>query len=124
MDVVGRKCFLILGYLLYVPAMLLFVTADFYLALLAFFFYGLGNMLQVNSYQILLGDLIPRGLRGTVTGCIQFFMYLFQALLQLLIGFLYAFVSPQLPFLLLAAAAVPFAMLVVFKVSEPSVKEV
>jgi len=124
MDVVGRKRFLILGYLLYVPAMLLFVTADFYLALLAFFFYGLGNMLQVNSYQILLGDLIPRGLRGTVTGCIQFFMYLFQALLQLLIGFLYAFVSPQLPFLLLAAAAVPFAMLVVFKVSEPSVKEV
>jgi MFS family permease len=124
MDVVGRKRFLILGYLLYVPAMLLFVTADFYLALLAFFFYGLGNMLQVNSYQILLGDLIPRGLRGTVTGCIQFFMYLFQAFLQLLIGFLYAFVSPQLPFLLLAAGAVPLCLLVVYKVSEPSVKEV
>jgi MFS family permease len=109
---------------LYVPAMLLFVTADFYMALLAFFFYGLGNMLQMNSYQVMLGDLIPRRLRGTAAGCIQFFMYLIQALLQLLIGFLYAYVSPQLPFLLLAAVAVPLALLVVYKVSEPSVKEI
>jgi MFS family permease len=123
MDVVGRKRYLILGYLLYVPGMLLFVTADFYFALLAFFFYGLGNMLQMNGYQILLGDLIPRGLRGTVTGCMQFFMYLAQAFLQILIGFLYAFVSPQLPFLLLAVVAVPLALLIVYKVSEPSVKE-
>lgn len=124
MDVVGRKRFLILGYLLYVPAMILFVVADFYLSLLAFFFYGFGNMLQVNIYQVLLGDLVPRGLRGTVVGCVSFFMYLAQAFLQLLIGFLYAFVSPQLPFLLLAAIAVPLALLVVYKVSEPSVKEV
>jgi len=92
--------------------------------LLAFFLYGLGNMLQLNSYQVMFGDMIPRGMRGTVVGSVQFFMYLAQALLMLLSGFLYAFVSPQLPFLLLAALAVPFAMLVVFKVSEPAVKEV
>jgi DHA1 family tetracycline resistance protein-like MFS transporter len=124
MDRVGRKRFLILGYLLFVPGMFLFVTADFNMMLLAFFFYGLGNLLQLTSYQVMLGDLIPRGLRGTAIGCVQFFMYLVQGLLQLLIGFLYAFVSPQLPFLLLAVAALPFALLVVFKVSEPDVKEV
>jgi DHA1 family multidrug resistance protein-like MFS transporter len=124
MDVSGRKRFLILGYLLYVPGMILFVNADFNILLLAFFFYGLGNMLQLNSYQVLMGDMIPRNLRGTANGCIQFFMYLSQAFLQILVGFLYAFVSPQLPFLLLAVAAVPFAMLVAFKVSEPTVKEV
>jgi MFS family permease len=124
MDSVGRKRFLILGYLLFVPGMFLFVTADFNMMLLAFFFYGLGNLLQLTSYQVMLGDLIPRGLRGTAIGCVQFFMYLVQALLQLLIGFLYAFVSPQMPFLLLAVAALPFALLVVFKVSEPDVKEV
>jgi len=123
MDVVGRKRFLILGYLLYIPAMLLFVIANYYLALLAFFFYGLGNMLQANSYQVLLGDLVPRRLRGTVTGCMQFFMYVVQAFLQLLVGFLYVYVSPQLPFLLLAAAAVPLCLLVVYRVSEPTVKE-
>jgi DHA1 family multidrug resistance protein-like MFS transporter len=124
MDVVGRKRFLVLGYLLLVPGMLLFLSADFNMLLLAFFLYGLGNMLQLNSYQVMMGDMIPRGLRGTAAGCVQFFMYLSQALLMVLSGFLYAFVSPQLPFLLLAASAVPFALLVVFKVSEPSVKEV
>lgn len=124
MDVMGRKRFLILGYLLYVPGMILFVTADFNMLLLAFFFYGLGNMLQLNSYQAMMGDMIPRSLRGTAVGCIHFFMYFSQALLQVLCGFLYAFVSPQLPFLLLAVAAVPFAMLIMFEVSEPVVKEV
>ncbi len=124
MDVLGRKRFLIIGYLLYIPGMILFINADFNMLLLAFFFYGLGNMLQLNSYQVLMGDMIPRNLRGTATGCIQFFMYLSQAFLQVLVGFLYAFVSPQLPFLLLAAVAVPFAVLVALKVFEPSVKEI
>ena len=124
MDVFGRKRFLILGYLLYIPGMLLFVNADFNTLLLAFFFYGLGNILQLNSYQVLMGDMIPRNLRGTANGCIQFFMYLTQAFFQILVGFLYAFVSPQLPFLLLAVAAVPFAFLVALKIVEPDVKEV
>jgi len=124
MDIFGRKRFLILGYLLYIPSMILFVNADFNMLLLAFFFYGLGNMLQLNSYQVLMGDMIPRNLRGTATGCIQFFMYLSQGLLQVLVGFLYAFVSPQLPFLLLAVVAVPFSMLVLWKVFEPTVREI
>jgi MFS family permease len=124
MDVVGRKRFLILGYLLLVPGMLLFVNADFNMLLLAFFLYGLGNMLQLNSYQVMMGDMIPRSLRGTVNGCVQFFMYLAQGLLLVLCGFLYVFISPQLPFLLLAVVAVPFSLLVLYKVSEPAVKEV
>jgi MFS family permease len=123
MDVVGRKRYLILGYLLYIPGMLLFLNADFYMLLLSFFFFGLGNMLQGNSFQILIGDLVPRGLRGTVTGCMQFFIYVTQAFLQVLIGFIYAFVSPQLPFLLLAVTAAPLALVIAYKVSEPSVKE-
>jgi MFS family permease len=124
MDVAGRKRFLVLGYLLYIPAMLLFVVADFYLLLVAFFLFGLGNMLRVNSSQVLLGDLIPRDLRGKAVGFLQFFLYLTQAFVYLLIGFLYSFVAPWLPFVLLAAAAVPFGLLVVFKISEPQVKEV
>jgi len=124
MDVMGRKRFLILGYLLYVPGMLLFVNADFNMLLLAFFFFGLGNLLQLNSYQVLMGDLVSRGLRGTVTGCMQFFMFIMQAILQIVVGLLYAFVSPSLPFLMLAAAAIPLSIFVFWKVYEPSVKEV
>jgi DHA1 family multidrug resistance protein-like MFS transporter len=123
MDVKGRKIFLILGYLLYAPGMLLFVNADFNMLLLAFFLYGLGNTLQLNSYQVLMGDMIPKNLRGTANGCIHFFMYIVQAVCQVIIGFLYAFVSPQLPFLLLAASVLPFAVIIAFKVSEPEVKE-
>ena len=123
MDVMGRKRFLILGYLLYVPGMLLFVYSDFYLMLLAFFFFGLGNLFQLNSYQVLMGDLVPRNLRGTVTGCLQFFMFILQAGLQVLVGALYALVYPQLPFLLLAATAIPLSLFVFWKVHEPTIRE-
>ncbi|MCW3996478.1 MAG: MFS transporter [Candidatus Bathyarchaeota archaeon] len=123
MDVFGRKRFLILGYLLYAPGMLLFVFADFYMMLAAFFLFGLGNLLQLNSYQVLMGDLVPRNLRGTVTGCLQFFMFIMQAAFQIIVGAIYAFVSPQVPFLLLAASAIPLFVFVLWKVHEPSIKE-
>jgi MFS family permease len=123
MDVIGRKRFLILGYLLYVPGMLLFIHANFDTLLLAFFFFGLGNLLQLNSYQVLMGDLIPRNIRGTAFGSLQFFMYIVQAVFQVLVGVLYAFVSPQLPFLLLAASAIPLSIFVFWRVYEPSIKE-
>ena len=71
-----------------------------------------------------MGDLVPRGLRGTVTGCMQFFMFIMQAILQIVVGLLYAFISPSLPFLLLAVAAIPISIFVFWKVYEPSVKEV
>lgn len=124
MDTMGRKRFLIFGYLLYIPAMLLFVVADFYILLVAFFLFGLGNMLRVNSSQVLLGDLIPRELRGKAIGFLHFFLYLTQALIYLLAGFLYSYVSPQLPFLLLAAISLPLALIVFFKISEPKIKQV
>ncbi len=123
MDTLGRKRFLILGYLLYVPGMLLFINANFDMLLLAFFFFGLGNLLQLNSYQVLMGDLIPRNIRGTAIGSLQFFMYLTQAVFLILVGALYAFVSPQLPFLLLAASAIPLSIFIFWKVYEPSIKE-
>jgi MFS family permease len=124
MDMAGRKRFLILGYILYIPAMLLFAVSDFYLLLISFFLFGLGNMLRVNASQALLGDLVPRDLRGKAVGFLQFFLYLAQAVAYLIIGALYAYVAPWLPFVLLAVAAVPIGMLVVFKISEPEIKEI
>jgi MFS family permease len=124
MDVTGRKRFLVLGYLMYVPAMLLFVFANFYLLLASFFLLGLGNMLRSNSAQVLLGDLVPREHRGKAVGCLQFFMYFTQALVYLFVGFLYAYVAPWLPFVLFAAMAVPLGLLVAFKINEAKVKEI
>ena len=122
MDALGRKRLLIQGYLLYIPGLLLFINADFNMLLLAFFFFGLGNLLQLNSYQVLMGDLVPRTLRGTVTGCLQF-MFLMQAILQVVIGIVYVYVSPQLPFLLLAATMLPLSLFVLWRVHEPKVRE-
>ncbi len=124
MDVGGRKRYLVLGYVMYVPAMLLFVFANFYLLLLSFFLFGLGNILRSNSAQVILGDLVPREHRGKAVGCLQFFMYLIQAFVYLLVGFLYAYVAPWLPFVLFAVVSVPLCLVVVFKISEPKVKEI
>ncbi len=125
MDQKGRKGILVLGYLLYIPSMVIFVfAANFYVLLLALCLFGLGNMLRVNSSQVLLGDLIPRELRGKAVGFLQFFLYLAVAFAYLLAGFLFSYVAPWLPFVVLAAAAVPFGLIVVFKISDPAVKEV
>jgi len=124
MDKSGRKSILVFGFLLYVPAMLLFLNADFNTLLISFFFFGFGQTLHFASYHSLLGDLTPRDLRGKVVGCSQFFLYITVAVVQLVAGALYTYVSPQLPFLLLAFLAIPFSLLVFFKVSEPKVKEI
>lgn len=124
MDVAGRKRFLILGFILYIPAMIIFVNASFSMLLLAFFLFGLGQMLQGTSYNSLVGDLTPKELRGKVVGCGQFFMYLSQAFAQLVVGALYAYVSPLTPFLLLAVGAIPLSVIVAVKVFEPVIKEV
>jgi MFS transporter, DHA1 family, tetracycline resistance protein len=124
MDSAGRKRFLLLGYALYIPAMLLFVVANFYLLLVAFFLLGLGNMLRANSAQVMLGDLVPREHRGKAVGSLQFCMYLTQAFVYLIVGFLYSYVAPWLPFVLLAASAVPMAVIVLLKIPEPKTKEI
>jgi MFS family permease len=124
MDASGRKRFLILGFLLYPLAMLVFVNATFPMLLVSFFFFGLAQTLQWTSYNSLLGDLTPRELRGKVIGCSQFFMYMSQAFAQLVAGGLYAYVSPQAPFVLLAVGAVPVAAIAFLRVSEGGAREV
>jgi hypothetical protein len=70
-----------------------------------------------------MGDLVPRNLRGTATGCLQFFMFLVQAILQVVVGVIYVYVSSQLPFLLLAATMLPLSLFVFWRVHEPKVRE-
>jgi MFS family permease len=124
MDAVGRRRYLIIGSVLYTPAMLIFINANFFTLLIAFFFFGLAQMLQGTSYNSLLGDLTPRELRGKVIGCSQFFMYLSQALMQLLAAALYVYISPQAPFILLGIGAIPLSIVAFLKIFENSAKEV
>jgi MFS family permease len=124
MDVAGRKRFYLLSFLLYLPAMLIFLKANFALLLVSFFLFGLGQMLQNTSYNSILGDLTPRDLRGKVIGCGQFFMYIGQACAQLLVAALYTYVAPELPFIMLAAAVIPLSTIAFLKIHEPSTGQV
>ena len=124
MDKIGRKNYVIVSYLCYIPALILFVFGNYYVLILAFSFFGLGQVLQSSSYQALLGDLTPRELRGRVVGCSQFFGYLAQAFTQLLIGLLFSYVWRPLPFLMLASSAVPLALIVRYKVFEEDKKQI
>jgi MFS family permease len=123
MDTAGRKNYVIASYLCYIPAMILFVFGDFYVLILAFFFFGLGQVLQSSSYQSLLGDLTPRELRGRVVGCSQFFGYIAQAFTQILIGLLFSYVWRPLPFLILATSAIPLTLIVHYRVFEEDKKQ-
>jgi hypothetical protein len=46
-----------------------------------------------------------------------------QTVLQIVVGLLYAFVSPSLPFLLLPAPAIPLSIFVYWKVYEQALKK-
>lgn len=124
MDATGRKRYYLLSFLLYVPAMLIFLRANFGLLLVTFFLFGLAQVLQATSYNSLVGDLTPRELRGTVIGCGQFFMYIGQAFTQLLVAALYTYVAPELPFILLAAAAIPLSVIAFLKIHEPTTRQI
>jgi MFS family permease len=124
MDKVGRKNYVIASFLCYVPAMVLFVFGNFYVLVLAFFLFGLGQVLQSSSYAALLGDLTPRELRGRVVGCSQFFGYIAQAFGQLVIGLLFSYVWRPLPFLMLAASVIPLTLIVQYKVFEEDKKQI
>jgi MFS family permease len=124
MDATGRKRYYLLSFLLYVPAMLIFLRANFGLLLVTFFLFGLAQMLQQTSFNSILGDLTPRELRGKVIGCGQFFMYIGQAFTQLLVAALYTYVAPELPFILLAFATIPLSTIAFLKVHEPTTRQV
>ena len=122
-DVFGRKKPLVMIHLLSMLAMPFFIYGDFAKLIVFFLLSGIGNSMFV-AYQSLEADLVPREYRGKVIGFTQFFTYISASIGQLLGGFLYEKVSPQMPFLLLLASTVPGAILTILLVHEPKKKEV
>jgi len=86
-------------------------------------FFGASNSLFAAAYQALEADLVPQGLRGKEVGCSQFITYVLMSIGGLTGGFFYEFVSPMLPFMLAFIVTLPCAVLTLFFVHEPKVKE-
>ncbi|MBS7607733.1 MFS transporter [Candidatus Bathyarchaeota archaeon] len=118
-DRAGRKKPLLLSHLLMIPAMLFFIYGNYLMLFAAMPLAGFSMLLGFSSYQSLFADLVPKEHRGKVTGSMNFFTYIAMAIGGALGGLLYEKVAPQLPFLLVAALAVPSIALVVLFVHEP-----
>jgi len=122
-DRFGRKKPLIAAYLLLVPAILLIVYGDLIRLFIAFPLTGIAQLLFFSASAALGADLVPKEQRGKVQGFSSFFNYIFMALGNLIGGFLYKNISPQLPFLI-PLAFVPIELaIVLFLVKEPAEKE-
>ena len=122
-DKIGRKKPLIASYVLFVPALLLFVYGDLSRLFITFPLIGTCQLLFFSSAAALGADLVPKEQRGKVQGFSSFFNNVFMALGGLIGGFIYKNVSPQLPFLIPLILIPVEIAIIAFLVKEPTKKE-
>ncbi|KPV63743.1 MAG: drug efflux system protein MdtG [Candidatus Bathyarchaeota archaeon BA1] len=122
-DVTGRKKPLVASSLLFMLGMWLFIYGDVPRLILFFLLAGIGNSLISIAYRSMEADLVPRRHRGKVIGCTSFLDYILASVGQLIGGFIYESVSPQLPFFLLLTSTIPNALLTLLLIHEPERRE-
>ncbi|KPV65371.1 MAG: Multidrug resistance protein MdtG [Candidatus Bathyarchaeota archaeon BA1] len=122
-DMVGRKNPLIASNILFMLGMPFFIFGDFPRVAVFFLMSGIGSVLMGIAYRSMEADLVPREHRGKVMGFTAFFGYVLASIGQLVGGFLYENISPQLPFILLLASTIPTAILTFLLIHEPKRRE-
>jgi MFS family permease len=122
-DKIGRKTPLIIANLLMIPALLLFVFGNYITLFVAMALSGLAVLLSLSCHRALFSDIVPQTYRGKVRGFSNFFIAIFMGIGGAIGGILYDQIGPQIPFLLVAAIAVPATLMVIFCVHEPKPEE-
>lgn len=117
-DMFGRVKPLVASMSLLALGTILFVLDGGLILTLAFVLSGVSSVLFNTAYQSLQTDLVSTGFRGRVIGFTNFFAYMFEALAQLVGGYVYEAVSPTLPFMLLALSQVPLIALTLLTLSD------
>ncbi len=123
-DRFGRKKPLIVAWLLFIPGMIGFVYGNLIILAICYLLLGVALILTNTAYPALLADLVPRDNRGKMIGSTNFFCIILSALGVFSGGYMYTYVSPELPFILSAVLFVPCLILTLFKVHEPTKREV
>jgi len=123
-DKFGRKKPLLMGWLLFIPAMIGFVYGNLITLLICFLLLGMASILANTAYPALQADMVAREKRGKIAGSTYFFFYIMNSLGQLSGGFMYQYLSPALPFLLSSTLYVPCLLLTLFFVHEPTKREI
>ena len=123
-DKIGRKKPLIAAWILFIPGLIGFVYGDIIILALCLLCFGVALILANSAYPALMADFVARDNRGKVIGSTNFFFNILSGLGQLAGGFMYEYLSPVLPFFTAAILFFPCLILTVFKVEEPTKREV
>jgi len=121
-DRYGRKIPFMLSFLLFAPAVLMFVYADLFRLFLVFPLMGVAQILFFSSFSSLQMDYVPTEKRGKVVGSSNFVNYIIGAVAQLVGGVMYE-ISPQLPFLIIPPILATGFVMTVLLISEPKQRQ-
>jgi len=121
-DRYGRKIPFGLSFLLFAPAVVMFVYADLPRLFLIFPLMGVAQILFFSSYATLQMDYVPTEKRGKIVGSSNFVNYIIAAVGQLIGGVMYE-VSPQLPFLIVPPILAVGFVMTAFLISEPKQRQ-
>jgi len=121
-DRYGRKIPFMLSFLLFVPAILMFVYADLLKLFIALPLMGIAQILFFSSFATLQMDYVPTEKRGKIVGSSNFVNYIVGAVAQLVGGVMYE-ISPQLPFLIVSPILATGFVITVLLISEPKQRQ-
>jgi len=122
-DKIGRKKPLVFSGIITLLAIFLFLYGNYSTLFISVILWGIGQLLGLSAFQALFADLVPRNLRGKVTGSMNFFTYISMAIGGVTGGLLYDNISPQAPFLLTAFLRALATLVVFFGIREPKPEE-
>ncbi len=120
-DKIGRKIPLLVSYVIFFPAVLLFVYGDLFRLFIALPLVGIGEVLFFSAFASLQTDLVPLEKRGKVIGLTNFATFIVAAIGQLIGGILYE-KAPQLPFFFILVFIVP-SFIITSRLHEPKRRE-
>jgi len=117
-DKVSMKLPLAIGPCLLVVSLLLFITGNLYSVMASMALMGLVHLFMMSSAMAISANLVEPQKRGKINGGVNFVGYILTGTGMLLGNLLYNW-TPQLPFYLTIALAVPMLFIIVFKIAEP-----
>jgi len=123
-DKIARKKAVILAYVIFMPASVLFIFSRGFVELLVVFVvFAVGGCLIMPAYQALEADMIPREKRGRIMGTIGTLNVMATIPASAIAGFLYS-LDPVYPFVFSVALGIAVSLIILFAVKEPKVREI
>jgi MFS family permease len=123
-DVFGRKIPLLLSLILQAIALPIFLYSNFNVLILLFIFWAIFDSILLVSSDAMFADITPRAFRGRIASLLSLFEYILMSIGSFFGGYLYEYLSPQLPFILSMILFLASAILLNVLISEPKVKEI